>query len=56
MSKLRIFNFTQCNFLIQRNCKIENCGYSNVDGKPYIRFICDEKFSNAMEDWKNRKR
>lgn len=56
MNKLKIFNFTQCNYLIQRNCKIENCGYGSIDGKPYIRFICDETFSKAMDDWKNKNR
>ena len=56
MRTLKIFNFTQANFLIQKKCKIENCGYGKIDHKPYIRFICDETFSKAMDDWKNRTR
>lgn len=54
MKTLRIFNFTQANFFIQNDCKIENCGYGHKDGKPYIRFICDEKFNMIMSEWNSR--
>ena len=52
---VRIFNFKQANYLFQNGCKIQNCGYSDRDGAPYIRFIADELFQKKMRDWQNRK-
>lgn len=56
MRTLKIFNFTQANYLFQNGCIIENLGYGHKDGKPYVKFICDDKFDKVMENWKNKNR
>ena len=56
MRTLKIFNFTQANYLFQNGCNIENIRYRHKDGKTYVKFICDDKFNMAMENWKNKNR
>ena len=43
MKTLKIFNITQANFLYQNGCEIENLGYGHKDGKPYVKFKCNQQ-------------
>ena len=53
---MKIFDMFESDFLYKNGCIIENLGYGHKDGKPYVKFICDDKFDKAMENWKNKNR
>lgn len=54
MKTLKIFNITQANFLYQNGCEIENLGYGHKDGKPYVKFKCNNLFNQQMLTWEVR--
>lgn len=56
MKTLRIFNFTQANFLYKNGCEIINLGYSYENKKPYVKFVSDDKLNEVMKIWQNNKR
>lgn len=54
MKTLKIFNITQANFLYQNGCEVENLGYGHKDGKPYVKFKCNNLFNQQMLAWEVR--
>lgn len=51
---LRIFNFTQANFIYKNGGKIINLGFAPESGDPYVRFEVNDEFKNAMDLWMAR--
>ena len=48
---LRIFNFTQANFIFKNGGKIINMGCAPESGDPYVRFEVNNDFRKAMDLW-----
>lgn len=52
MSKRKIYNFFQANFLIENGAKVCGCG---LNGSCYVEFVFDDVFDRYMEIWRTRK-
>lgn len=44
----------KANCLYQNGCEIENLGYGHKDGKPYVKFKCNNLFNQQMLAWEVR--